>query len=147
MQKGSVCMKKKIVFISLLALIVLIVFYFFYYVKYHLKEIEYESFNKQILSASIVNEAWVLDPEKVAFRFVGEAESGVDRQHKMVVRESEAKAIIIEDNYPDDSVRGAKFIIELEKDVDNTWYITSALWGQRCWAGRGHQNYSCKSCQ
>ncbi|WP_430883363.1 hypothetical protein [Fusibacter sp. JL216-2] len=132
--------------ILIICLIVLSVFYYNYSVKERLVDIDFKEFNKEVSFASLENEEWVYDPEKVALKFAGEIENGVRRNVDVVKEDSEATITIIEDNYQDDSVYGAKYIIKLIQDVDESWVISNVKWGQKCWPDRGHTNYSCENC-
>jgi hypothetical protein len=49
------------------------------------------------------------------------------------------------DRLPDDSVRAERFVLGLERQ-GGVWRLRSAVWSQRCWAGRGHQQFSVAPC-
>ena len=50
------------------------------------------------------------------------------------------------DRLPDDSVRAQRYVLQLDRQEDGTWRLRSAIWGQRCWPGRGHQGFSAAPC-
>jgi hypothetical protein len=47
---------------------------------------------------------------------------------------------------PDDSVEAARFRVRLAEQPDGTWRVTQARWSQKCWPGRGHQDFSTVPC-
>jgi hypothetical protein len=47
---------------------------------------------------------------------------------------------------PDDSVEAARFRVRLAEQADGTWRVTQATWSQKCWPGRGHQDFSTVPC-
>lgn len=116
-------------------------------VKDKLTDIDYEVFNKLIYTSKLENKEWIYNPGTVALMFAGGIEQGVRRDVDIEEGESGVIVTIIEDNYQDDSVSGAKYVIQLVQDADSAWYIKDAKWGQKCWTGRGHINYSCESCR
>jgi len=50
------------------------------------------------------------------------------------------------DRLLDDSVRAQRYVLRLERQADGTWRLRSARWAQRCWPGRGHQDFSPQPC-
>jgi predicted small lipoprotein YifL len=46
----------------------------------------------------------------------------------------------------DDSVRDARYTVELMQDESGMWRLRAADWAQRCQSGRGHQDFSAKPC-
>jgi hypothetical protein len=47
----------------------------------------------------------------------------------------------------DDSVRAARYTIELQRAAGGMWRLRTADWAQQCQAGRGHQDFSPKLCR
>ena len=47
---------------------------------------------------------------------------------------------------PDDSVEAGRFRVRLAEQPDGTWLVTQARWSQKCWPGRGHQDFSTVPC-
>jgi len=45
----------------------------------------------------------------------------------------------------DDSVAAARYVLGLERDGE-VWRLASAMWAQRCQAGRGHEDFSTELC-
>ncbi len=52
---------------------------------------------------------------------------------------------LIHDNMLDDSMKGAKYIMELKK-LDDNWTVLSLKKNWKCWADRGHTNWGIKLC-
>jgi len=50
------------------------------------------------------------------------------------------------DGLLDDSVRAARYTVELERNDSNEWRLRATDWAQRCQAGRGHQDFSPRPC-
>jgi hypothetical protein len=46
----------------------------------------------------------------------------------------------------DDSVRAARYTIELQRDAGGMWRLRAADWAEQCQPGRGHQDFSPKLC-
>ena len=46
----------------------------------------------------------------------------------------------------DDSVRAARYTIELQRDAGGMWRLRTADWAEQCQPGRGHQDFSPKLC-
>ena len=50
------------------------------------------------------------------------------------------------DGLLDDSVRAARYTVELHRDANELWSVRAADWAQRCQPSRGHQDFSAKPC-
>jgi hypothetical protein len=50
------------------------------------------------------------------------------------------------DGLLDDSVRAARYTVELQRDKNGLWRLRAVDWAQRCQPGRGHQSFSAESC-
>jgi hypothetical protein len=50
------------------------------------------------------------------------------------------------ENLLDDSVRDARYTLELERNDDGTWRLVAARYTQRCREGRGHQDFTSELC-
>ena len=50
------------------------------------------------------------------------------------------------DGLLDDSVRGSRYIVELQRSESAGWRIRAVDWAQQCQAGRGHQEFSPRPC-
>jgi hypothetical protein len=50
------------------------------------------------------------------------------------------------DGLLDDSVRAARYTVELQRNDANEWRLRATDWAQRCQAGRGHQDFSPQPC-
>jgi len=138
-------MKHKIV-IVLIALALIVPAYYINSTIDELGPLSFQRINNEVKDASVNNELWILDPKEVAIRLAGETGKGVDRTISVEEEDGRAIVTIIDEGYRDDSVNGAKYIINVIQDVDEVWYISSAEWGVKCQSGRGHQNYSTELC-
>ena len=49
------------------------------------------------------------------------------------------------DGLEDDSVRAVRYTLRLARDGE-VWHVRSARWSQRCWPGRGHEDFSPALC-
>ena len=50
------------------------------------------------------------------------------------------------ENLLDDSVRDARYTLELERREDGTWRVAAARYAQRCRPGRGHEDFTPELC-
>ncbi|MCD4687850.1 MAG: hypothetical protein K8R55_00785 [Desulfuromonadaceae bacterium] len=116
--------------------------------------IENKGFNATVQTALKAGEAWPHHPVAVSLLFIGQQEGGKPQiGHQEEIR-MQSRAEAFEDavvtverfSFMDDSIAGDKFIIRLQKQDDGGWLIESARFGQKCWEGRGHQNYSKEYC-
>jgi hypothetical protein len=57
-----------------------------------------------------------------------------------------SEVVAILDGLLDDSVRAARYTVELQRNDANEWRLRAADWAQRCQAGRGHQDFSPEPC-
>jgi hypothetical protein len=84
--------------------------------------------------------------------------AGVATSGEVVYRPKEgptaATVTIVEDGYLDDSVRGRRYVLELTRapcdgcaEGAAAWTLRSGVVTQRCWAGRGHEDYSDAPCR
>ena len=65
-----------------------------------------------------------------------------------------ATAVVVQDGYADDSIRGNRFILKFSRKPCPScatgmtpWWLWSLETTQRCWPGRGHQDYSKELCR
>ena len=90
----------------------------------------------------------------VSLLFIGQQEGGkpqIGHQEEIQMKSraeafEDAVVTVVRSGFMDDSIAGDKFIIRLQKQDDGSWLIESAQFGQKCWEGRGHQNYSKEYC-
>jgi hypothetical protein len=109
---------------------------------------DYAEFNATIERAVADGESWPQDPLLVARRFAG---WGVDRLGIWTIegageRPSRYEIVAIADGFHDDSVRGERLEISLERSADETWRITAARVSWRCWPDRGHDSFAVEPC-
>jgi hypothetical protein len=57
-----------------------------------------------------------------------------------------SEVVVTLDGLLDDSVRAARYTIELQRDAGGKWRLRAADWAEQCQQGRGHQDYSPKLC-
>jgi hypothetical protein len=57
-----------------------------------------------------------------------------------------SEVVVTLDGLLDDSVRAARYTLELQRDADGMWRLRAADWAQRCQPGRGHQDFSAQLC-
>ena len=57
-----------------------------------------------------------------------------------------SEVVVTLDGLLDDSVRAARYTIELQRDADGMWRLRAADWAEQCQPGRGHQDFSPKLC-
>jgi hypothetical protein len=57
-----------------------------------------------------------------------------------------SEVVVLVDGLLDDSVRAARYTIELQRDAGGMWLLRAADWAERCQPGRGHQDFSARRC-
>jgi hypothetical protein len=108
-----------------------------------------EEFNHTVAQAGAAGETWPGDPGMVVRRF---AELGSERSSVTVLsgsgeHSSRYEVIAISDGFTDDSVRGRRYDLKLERNPVGSWRITEARVSWRCWPGRGHDTFGTEPCQ
>ena len=58
----------------------------------------------------------------------------------------EAQVVATLDGLLDDSVRTARYTVDLHRDAAHAWTVRRAEWAQACRPGRGHLDFSAKRC-
>ncbi len=108
------------------------------------------AFNAKIKDAARKKEFWVGMPTLVAAMFVGKFGETKERTITITAPSSESAdrldVVITDDGMADDSVRSVRFKLILRSDAAGVWYLDSADKAQRCWQGRGHEDYSGAPC-
>jgi hypothetical protein len=94
--------------------------------------------------------AWTRSPLLVAVRFLG-LESRQAAKASIDVETSpeggdEASVTVTLDGLLDDSVRGVRTFLTLDRQAEGSWRLRSARQQQRCWPKRGHQGFSTARC-
>ncbi len=106
--------------------------------------------NKMIAEAASKNEVWTRSAEQVALKLAGEFSETMERTITIKAPgadELERLTITItDDGYLDDSVRGKREVMGMQRGTDGVWKLVSYSKGWRCWEGRGHDDYSAKPC-
>jgi hypothetical protein len=57
-----------------------------------------------------------------------------------------SEVVVTLDGLLDDSVRAARYTIELQRDAGGMWRLRTADWAEQCQPGRGHQDFSARLC-
>jgi hypothetical protein len=60
--------------------------------------------------------------------------------------ETPVGVVVTLDGLADDSVRAQRYVLGFERQGENEWRLTSAVFSQRCQPGRGHQSFSPEAC-
>ncbi len=114
------------------------------------EKLDIRPFNEKIEKASGAKEAWVKMPTMVVANLVEKFSETRSRNIEIVSKFADVTddltVIITDDGYADDSVRGVQYKFQLKLNEKGIWQVTSAEKAQRCWQGRGHQDYSPKPC-
>jgi hypothetical protein len=104
-------------------------------------------FNAMVARAASKGESWARSAILVALKLVGEEIECSSRviEVKSPPEEFASATITITDQgLLDDSVKGYKYRLRLEKRPDRTWRITEALKAWNCY--RGHKDFSTEPC-
>jgi hypothetical protein len=75
------------------------------------------------------------------------AQSGIWMLTGLGEHPSRYQITVVTDGLPDDSVRGKRLDVSLERDSQSPWHITDAKVSWRCWPGRGHETFSTRPCK
>lgn len=107
-----------------------------------------DEFNAYLESA---DPSWARSPLRTVLEFLSLDDPGA--RTTTVVMETDspeggdrAVVTVTEDGLADDSVRALRFVLEVERRADGSWRLLSAEWSQRCWDGRGHQDFTPEFC-
>jgi hypothetical protein len=97
-----------------------------------------------------VDEPWERTPLTVAAEFlrVDEREPTAATIDVDLAPEGATTATVTAtfENLLDDSVRDARYTLDLERNDDGTWRLVVARYAQRCRPGRGHGDFSPEVC-
>jgi hypothetical protein len=106
-------------------------------------------FNQTAARAAAAGESWPRDPILVVRRFArwGSEQSGIWVMDGGGVRPGRYQIVAIADGLPDDSVRGKRLDLSLERTRESLWQITAAKLSWRCWPERGHESFSSEPCR
>jgi hypothetical protein len=114
------------------------------------RKIDVTEYNRRIERATTAGDDWVRRPLLVIGRMIepfAEMKSRDIRIESPFADATETLTVtVIDDGYADDSVRGKKYTFKLEINEAGVWQFVSAEDSQRCWKGRGHQDYSALPC-
>ena len=62
------------------------------------------------------------------------------------ISSNRVEVTLIHDNLLDDSMRGKKFVMVLNKK-GRKWMVSSIKKNWRCWINRGHENWGIENCK
>jgi hypothetical protein len=115
------------------------------------EKLDVKSFNEKIQTAAAAKESWVKYPTRVVANLVEEFSETKSRNIEIVSKFADVTddltVIVTDDGYADDSVRGVQYKFQMKRnEQQGIWQIVSAEKAQRCWQGRGHQDYSSAPC-
>ena len=114
------------------------------------KELEYATFNDDIIKARQQGEEWVLSPLSVMLKFTG---ANVDSNVKNVRTKKlgpgeeidDVLVTVEEEGLMDDSVKASLTMLRMRKE-NSIWQVYKATRAWKCWPGRGHQEYGGEPC-
>lgn len=111
-------------------------------------EVAVDEFNAYLDSAQ---PPWAISPLRASLEFLAMKEPLA--QTTSVVMEThppegadEALVTVTEDGLADDSVGAIRYVLEFERQADDSWRLLSGTWAQRCQSRRGHQDFSTELC-
>lgn len=114
------------------------------------KVLDVSDFNRKISKAAANNENWVKFPTQVVANWLPKFEEFGSRSIEMKSEFADItdylEIVVTDDKYADDSVRGERYWIEIEKNETGIWQIASARKAWICQQNRGHQDYSIAPC-
>ena len=108
--------------------------------------------NIQIGVARSIGETWVNDPMQVVLHCVvpdtaaPESWEFGERHISLKYEKQQLRVTIETTGFWDDSVAADKQVVVLSQDAGGDWSLNSLSFGERCWPGRGHTNYSTGPC-
>jgi hypothetical protein len=97
---------------------------------------------------SVAQPAWAAEEVTTAVYFAtGPLAAPEDAPQRVdIVPQADGTIEVTEWGLPDDSVEAGRFRVRLTEQPDGTWRVTQAQWSQKCWPGRGHQDFSTVPC-
>lgn len=107
-------------------------------------------FNKKLEKAVADKKDWVTMPTQVVANLVEQFSETRSRNIEIVSKFADVTddltVIVTDDGYADDSVRGVQYKFQIKLNEQGTWKVVSAEKAQRCWEGRGHDDYTAEPC-
>ena len=106
-------------------------------------------FNATIAEIPPKKESWIMDPVRVVLEYLGTPGAravAIRRCDASGEGATETAVRIIEDGYPDDSLRGTWYSFSLERDAAGRWFILRGREAFRCWRGEHMDSYSERNC-
>jgi hypothetical protein len=109
---------------------------------------DFAAFNNRVAEAVAQGKEWPGDPAMVVRQFAGwrSERLGALALEGSGERPSRYEVVAIADGFLDDSVRGERFDLSLERVADETWRVTAAKASWRCWPERGHEDFGTVPC-
>jgi hypothetical protein len=119
-------------------------------VDYSSGDVSIEAFNVFLDEADPL---WAQSPLRASIEFLLPGESSPDARTTTVRMASplpeggdEVSVTLVRDGLADDSVGATRYDLDLVRQGDGSWRLSSATWAQRCHPGRGHQDFSTELC-
>lgn len=108
----------------------------------------FAEFNERVAEAVRRGETWPHQPVLVAWQFAGweETSAGVIAWHGAGERPVQFRLAVISDGLLDDSVRGQRLEMVLDRQPDNSWRVVDARMSWRCWRKGGDDSFGAELC-
>ncbi len=108
----------------------------------------YAEFNSKIAAALLRGEPWPKEAMFVALRFASLVTSriGVLSWQGTGERPSHYHVVAINDNLPDDAVRGRRLALDIERQPDDSWRVVDAQLSWRCWRKANNDSFGVDDC-
>jgi hypothetical protein len=110
--------------------------------------IPFDEFNSYLESAQ---PPWASSPLRASLEFL-RLDEPVALTTSVVMETSppeggeRAVVTVSKEGLADDSIRALRYVLQFERQGDGSWRLLSAEWTQRCWDGRGHQDFTPELC-
>lgn len=110
--------------------------------------IPFDEFNAYLESAE---PPWATSPLRASLEFL-RLDEPVALTTSVVMETSppeggeRAVVTVTKEGLADDSIGAIRYVLEFERQTDDSWRLTSAAWAQRCQGGRGHQDFTPELC-
>jgi hypothetical protein len=110
--------------------------------------IPFDEFNAYLESAE---PPWATSPLRASLEFL-RLDEPVALTTSVVMETSppeggeRAVVTVTKEGLADDSIGAIRYVLEFERQADDSWRLMSAAWAQRCQGGRGHQDFTPELC-
>jgi len=108
-------------------------------------EIAVKEFNQDLAQIEVVMSA--TDVMKLYYPLEVESQEGNEKItiQDEVLENGHTLVTLIHDNFLDDSLKGEKYVMELQEEYGR-WTVISLKKNWKCWAGRGHTDWGIELC-